>query len=53
MKKERKKEDPMVYLPPVPTDLGTPRPIVTDPLGAYTGRPWDRFDTPVQDADDL
>lgn len=27
--------------------------IVTDPNGSYTGRPRDRSETPVQDADDL
>lgn len=25
----------------------------TDPLGSYTGVPWDEDDEPVQDADDL
>lgn len=25
----------------------------TDVLGSYTGVPWDEFDEPVQDADDL
>ena len=25
----------------------------TDPMGSYTGRPVDPYDTPVQDADDL
>lgn len=28
-------------------------PIVTDPLGSYSGRPSEREDRPVQDADDL
>lgn len=27
--------------------------IKTDPLGSYTGRPSDRSEKPVQDADDL
>ncbi len=27
--------------------------IVTDPNGSYTGRPRDREEIPVQDADDL
>ena len=27
--------------------------IITDPNGSYTGRPSDRSETPVQDADDL
>ena len=25
----------------------------TDVLGSYTGVPWDEWDAPVQDADDL
>ena len=25
----------------------------TDPLGSYTGMPWDEWEEPVQDADDL
>ncbi len=28
-------------------------PIVTDPLGSYTGRPADPYEVPIQDADDL
>lgn len=27
--------------------------IETDPLGSYTGRPRDKNENPVQDADDL
>jgi hypothetical protein len=27
--------------------------IETDPFGSYTGRPKDRLEKPVQDADDL
>ncbi len=53
MKKNRKKEETVVYTPPIPVDLGIVRPIVTDPMGSYTGRPADRYETPVQDADDL
>lgn len=30
-----------------------PAPVVTDPNGSYTGRPLDREEVPVQDADDL
>lgn len=30
-----------------------PSPIITDPQGCYTGRPLERYETPVQDADDL
>ena len=28
-------------------------PIITDPQGCYTGRPIEKYETPVQDADDL
>ena len=28
-------------------------PIVTDPMGSYTGRGTDPLEKPVQDADDL
>ena len=27
--------------------------IDTDPFGSYTGRPRDKYEKPVQDADDL
>ena len=27
--------------------------IVTDPMGSYTGRPVEKWEQPVQDADDL
>lgn len=27
--------------------------IITDPQGSYTGRPKDKHEVPVQDADDL
>jgi len=27
--------------------------IITDPFGSYTGRPVDREEKPIQDADDL
>jgi hypothetical protein len=30
-----------------------PTPIITDPQGCYTGRPIEKYETPVQDADDL
>ncbi len=29
------------------------QPILTDPLGSYTGRTIDPYEKPVQDADDL
>ena len=40
----------LMVLPP-PNNLGYP--IVTDPLGMYTGVSSDPEDVPVQDADDL
>ena len=33
--------------------LPKPAPIITDPQGCYTGRPIEKYETPVQDADDL
>jgi len=27
--------------------------IITDPMGSYTGRPIEKWEQPVQDADDL
>lgn len=48
MKKE--KEVKRLILPS-PMNVGYP--IVTDPLGMYTGVGSDPKDTPVQDADDL
>lgn len=53
MKKKRKNEETVVYTPPLPVDLGIMRTIVTDPMGSYTGRPAERYEDPVQDADDL
>lgn len=34
-------------------DKKTEPAIMTDPFGSYTGRPADRTEKPVQDADDL
>lgn len=34
-------------------DKGVPGVIITDPQGSYTGRPRDKYEVPVQDADDL
>lgn len=36
--------------PPRVPDFQKPK---TDPQGSYTGVPADRYETPVQDADDL
>lgn len=40
-------------LPGVPLEMPKPSPIITDPQGCYTGRPIEKYETPVQDADDL
>ena len=59
MKKEEAKRTlfqiPAMGLPLVPHDT-----ILGDPLGSYTGRPWNKdgipeemLEVPVQDADDL
>ena len=34
-------------------DHPKPGPVISDPLGSYTGRPFDLWDLPIQDADDL
>ena len=47
--KKKKPRMPLVP-PPPPTNIA---PIVTDPLGSYTGLVYDLDDKPVQDADDL
>ena len=44
---ERKKK----MILPSPLNIGYP--IVTDPMGMYSGDPKDPFEAPVQDADDL
>lgn len=44
----RKKTDPRSAEKPA-----RPSPIITDPQGCYTGRPIEKLETPVQDADDL
>lgn len=36
-----------------PLEKKKPNPIITDPQGCYTGRPIEKYETPVQDADDL
>ncbi len=46
--KRRKKNIPITAEKP-----GKPSPIITDPQGCYTGRPIEKLETPVQDADDL
>lgn len=48
--KEKKKE---ASFPRIPARKVKPAPIITDPQGCYTGRPIEKFEMPVQDADDL
>ncbi len=45
-----KKKDQPIH--PLEEDVKT-SPIITDPQGCYTGRPIEKRETPVQDADDL
>lgn len=45
-------EKKIVRLQP-PLEKKKPSPIITDPQGCYTGRPIEKYETPVQDADDL
>lgn len=49
-KKQKKRITEVTW--PVGPD-GTLTPTSLDPLGMYTGIPMDRFEIPVQDADDL
>lgn len=49
MKKAKRKP----LIPPVGNPLDSVDPVITDPLGSYTGVPADVLDKPVQDADDL
>lgn len=49
MKNAKKK----LLLPQVGNPLDSVGPVITDPLGSYTGVPADVLDKPVQDADDL
>ena len=51
MEKNRKKYGELIL--PSPLVDPRPSPIITDPQGAYTGRPVDPYAQPVQDADDL
>lgn len=48
-KKIMKKENAL----PLSVTPGGRKPIQTDPLGSYTGRPDIPYEIPVQDADDL
>ncbi len=48
--KEKKKDK---RFPRMPMGEAKPAPIITDPQGCYTGRPIEKYEMPVQDADDL
>ena len=48
-----KKEKTTKIIPVMPIAEMKPAPIITDPQGCYTGRPIEKHETPVQDADDL
>lgn len=49
---KEKKENPEIYLMGSMLRMAQEG-TLSDPLGSYTGVPLDRFETPVQDADDL
>lgn len=42
-----------VWSPKKKSGKGPGKAIVSDPQGSYTGRPWDPYEIPVQDVDDL
>ena len=52
-----KKNNKQIYIIPQLPLMGNPLPVsdpvISDPLGSYTGVPEDILDKPVQDADDL
>lgn len=52
MMKKNKTETARVILP-APLGQIRPSPIITDPQGCYTGKPIEKYETPVQDVDDL
>ena len=41
------------WILPAPLGQIRPSPIITDPQGCYTGKPIEKLEMPVQDADDL
>ena len=49
MNRKKKAEPRHIFSPEEPKSS----PIITDPQGCYTGRPLEKYETPVQDADDL
>ncbi len=50
---KRKKTEPVKDIFPQSGLMNQINIPITDPLGSYTGRPADPYETPVQDADDL
>lgn len=48
-----KKQNPARIMMPSPFGDIKPCPIITDPQGCYTGKPIEKYEAPVQDADDL
>jgi len=53
MKKKNSDEFIMPDYPPMGMPLNPLGPVVLDPMGSYTGRPIEKWELPVQDADDL
>ena len=51
MERKRRTDRPIIL--PAPLGQTRPCPIITDPQGCYTGKPIEKLETPVQDADDL
>ena len=52
MKKD-KEELKIPAFPPLGMPINPLGPVITDPMGSYTGVPVDMMETPEQDADDL
>lgn len=53
MNKNRSDELRMSNLPLMGVPLDLMGSAVLDPMGSYTGRPIEKWELPVQDADDL
>lgn len=53
MIRNEKRENVHSAKPPAPAGKTKSELIITDPQGSYTGRPKERYEIPVQDADDL
>ena len=53
MKKNNKENYIIPRLPLMGFPLSMVDPVISDPLGSYTGVPEEIFEKPVQDADDL